>query len=331
MLKSHIDRSDSIFQDDEGTWFFSRYEDVKCLLSDERFLRRPPQGAGYVHFDNGHTAFDETISYWPIFNDPPQHTRLREILASLFLPNQLKKIKNIITVITTDLLQVLLSYNTTDFMQTFASPLPVAVINQLLGTEIDNPTIRAWSMGVLGALDQGSPQDFSNASPIIRAMNSYISDIILNREYSSQTDWISELIRIKNVYHLSQPELNSLCIFLLLAGQETVHLSLGLGLMVLLRNPRQIQLLQENPSLVNSAVEEILRHQSPLKKICRWTRETIVINKVAIPQGQLIVGLLSEANRDPVRYKNPAEFDIMRSNNRHLTFGCGIHHCQGAM
>ncbi|HRE32121.1 MAG TPA: hypothetical protein PLD88_09135 [Candidatus Berkiella sp.] len=264
MLQSYIDSSESIFQDDEGTWFFRRYEDVKCLLSDERFLRRPPQGAGFVHRDNGHTAFDDTINYWPIFNDPPQHTRLREILGSLFLPNQLKKIKAIITAITTDLLQALLAENTADFMQAFASPLPVAVVNQLLGTKIDNVTIRAWSMSVLGALDQGSPQDFSDASPTTQAMDTYINSLILNREHNPQTDWISELIRIKKVYHLSSPELSSLCIFLLLAGQETVHLSLGLGLMVLLKNPSQIQLLQTNPSLVNSAVEEILRHQKDM-------------------------------------------------------------------
>ncbi len=322
----------SIYQDAEGTWFFKRYEDVKLLLCDERFARKPPIGAGLVHVDKMQTLFDETLAKWPVFNDPPEHNRLREIMSVLISPSAMKETRSMIEAVADQLLASLLLNSTVDFIQTFASPLPVAVMNTLLGTSLDHETVRAWSRSFTTAMDEGKPSDFMDATPTFAAMHQYFGDLIIQRKQNPKKDWTSQLINMESTYQLSTDEMISLCIFLLIAAQDNVHYTLGLGMMTLLKNPSQLKLLQENPELVNAAVEEILRFQSPINKLCRWTRENIVIGNNSIPKDKLIVGLIDEANRDPTKFSTPEQFDITRTNNRHLTFGAGgIHHCLGTL
>jgi pimeloyl-[acyl-carrier protein] synthase len=227
----------------------------------------------------------------------------------------------------------MLQQSEVDFMQAFAYLLPVNVVNHLLGTTLDLPTIRRWSLGLTAALDHGSPEDFQAITPDIIEMQEYFKQVIVMRELkqNEKNDWISGLIKLKQSDQLTLDELISTCIFLMLAGHETVQLTIGLGLMTLLKNPQQQLLLQENPELISSAVEEILRFDSPLNKLSRWTSEEIVLNDITIPKNQLVVGMLNAANRDPLKYTNPDKFDITRTNNRHLTFGCGIHNCLGAL
>src|SRR5262249_41319747 len=143
-----------------GTWFFTRYDDVKLLLSDQRFSRRPPSEHGFLNQSRIHTVLDEVINKWAVLNDPPQHTRLRSILSTLINPRFIKNTKGMIESIADSLLSTLLQSNQIDFMNAFAYRLPVMVINQLIGTALDIPTIRKWSMSLATALDHGSPEDF---------------------------------------------------------------------------------------------------------------------------------------------------------------------------
>jgi cytochrome P450 len=320
-----------VYQDDQGTWFLTRYDDVKLLLSDLRFSRRPPESFGFLNQERVNTALDEVIGRWAVLNDPPEHTRLRNALNTIINPRFIKETRGMIESIADELLLSLLESSPVDFMDTFAYPLPVKVINKLLGSDLDIPTTRKWAVSLATALDHGSPEDFQAITTDVLAMREYFTDIIHLRERENQNDWISDLVNLKKSGQLSMDDVVSTCIFLMLAGHETVQLTTGLGLMTLIKHPSQLQLLQQNPELVSSAIEEILRHESSLNKISRWTREKIVLGNVTIPENQLVVGLLNAANRDPEKYPDPDRFDITRENNRHLTFGLGIHNCVGAL
>ncbi len=319
-----------IFQDAIGTWHLSRYEDVKLLLTDNRFSRRPPIGAGCIHQEKSQSILENMLGKWVLYNDPPEHTRLREYFSFLLTPQFFKNAKSIIEAVAQNLLNSLLQKKDIDFMPEFASILPSNVLNTLLGTSLSSETIRTWSRAVATAIDHGSPEDLEKATNSVLAMQYYFKEI-LQQCTEPSTGWISDLLSIQKMYQLSLDDIVAMCIFLLLSGQETVHLSLGLSVMTLLQNPIQLKLLQEKPELIPSAVEEILRYSSPLSKLCRWTTEEININNTCIPAGQLVVGLIYHANNDPIKFTNPHIFDVTRKNNRHLTFGCGIHHCLGAL
>ncbi|MBX3708482.1 MAG: cytochrome P450 [Gammaproteobacteria bacterium] len=320
-----------ISQDENGTWHLTRYDDVKMLMSDPRFMRQPPDHSGYINQEKSSTILDDVMGRWSFFNDPPDHTRLREVLGIMINPSFIKNTREIIDSMAESLLTSLLSHSTIDFMQAFAYPLPVNVINTLLGTSLDNTTLRKWSLAILNAADCGSPEELASINDIVLEMQHYFANLILVREQQPSNDWISTLVNVKNTYHLSFDDIVANCIFLLIVGHETTHLALGMGLMALLQNPQQRQLLQNDLKLVPSAIEEILRFEAPLNKVSRWTSEPILISDVMIPKDQLVVGIVNAANRDPEKFIRPDEFDITRTNNRHLTFGCGIHNCIGAL
>lgn len=324
-------RQHPVFQNANGTWHLTRYDDVKMMLTDPRFLRHPPGHAGFINPDKMDTELDKVISKWSLFNDPPEHTHKREMLSVMVNPRFIKDTRSIIETITDNLIQSLMKNDTADFMTEFAYPLPVRVINRLLGASLDTSTLRRWSLAIINALDRGAPDDFISIHPIMLEIQQYFRELIHAREQRPESDWISELVRVKNQYDLDTDDMIANCIFLLLAGHETVQLSLGLGLRALLQHPDQLSLLTSNPDLIPSAVEEILRFEAPLSKVTRWTSEAVVINDIVIPENQLVVGLLNAANRDPERFENPDQLNFTRKNNRHLTFGLGIHNCLGAL
>lgn len=320
-----------VYQEEDGTWYLTRYADVKLLLSDARFSRRPPQHSGFIHQKKGKSALDDVISQWPLFNDPPQHTKLREFLTTLFTPRFIKETRTIIEPIVDSVLIPMLNHKTIDFMHAFAYPLPIKMMNQLLGTSLDIVTAREWSLHIIHAMNRGSPEDFQTITPAVLAMQNYFHELILTQEQEKKSGWLHQLIHLRHNYQINLKDLASICIFLFFAGYETVQLTLGLGLMTLLKNPEQARLLQGNTELIPAAIEEILRFESPINKLGRWTREKIMIHNTLIPENQLVVGLLNAANRDPDVFENPDEFNIHRANNRHLAFGVGIHHCLGAL
>lgn len=320
-----------VYQDEEGTWFLTNHDDVRLLLSDKRFSRQLAKRSGFLHQQAEATLLDNVISKWLVLNDPPHHTQLREALGELFNPMRMKSLQSQIESIANDLLTSVLTHDKVDFMQAFCYPLPVQVINHLLGTDLDYATIRKWAISLATALDHGSPDDFMKISADVLAMQTYFAEVISGKIPRKNTGWIDEMYQLVIAGKMSEDALIPTCIFLMLAGHETVQLTIGLGLRTLLHHPTQLKLLQSQPQLVANAVEEMLRYDSPLNKISRWTTETVTIGNVSIPECNLVVGLLNAANRDPERYTDPDTFDLTRQNNRHLTFGVGIHNCLGAL
>jgi len=319
-----------LYQQD-SIWYAAGYQEVKTILSDERFLRRPPQNFGFIDQNTGLTLMDELISKWILFTDGLPHARLRAVFMEMINPRTVKEMKGMIGSLSQALLTPILQGSGVDFMQAFAFSLPVSVINILLGTSLDNQTIREWTYCLAKALDHGSPEDFQAITQTLSLMQAYFKQLVMDKEKAPTQDWISYLVQMKDKYALSQDDIIANIIFFLLAGHETTQLALGLGLYLLLKNPQQAALLQQQPDLISSAVEEIFRYEPPLRKVSRWTREDIVIQEQLIPANQLVVALIHEANKDSVRFSQPESFDIQRENNRHLTFGVGAHSCIGSL
>lgn len=319
-----------IYQAQDGTWYFTRYQDVKFVLSDKRFVRRPPETSGYIHTEAGNQILREFLKKWPIFNDPPEHTVIRGYLKNLFLPQFIKEKRQWINAAVDELLPRLLNTKHINFMQDFAFPLPVMVLNRLLGTDLPISKVRTWSMAVSSFLDHGTPEDLERLVPIMLEMQNFFGDFINGQQYP-ENSWIEYLVRLKTQYHFTENEVVSMCVFLLMAGHETLQLSIGLAVLTLLKHREQLLTLQAQPNLLSSAIEEILRYESPLTKVSRWTTEDIYIENTLIPAKQLVVVILNSANRDPSKFPNPDKFDIKRQNNRHLTFGYSLHHCLGAL
>lgn len=328
----HARRSrEPVYRGDCGTWYLTRYQDVKMLLSDDRFARRPQGEHGIIHQHTEKSAIDKIIDKWPIYSDPPVHPRIRALLHEIFSARQIKRHRQVIATICDSLMDRLLAGGTVDFMEQFAFPLPVMTINHLLGTDIDLPTAREWSYSLGRALDCGSPEDIRAMTPALVKIHDYFSAVVNEHMKTPQANWISALLQDIDRHEITADDLVSICIFLFVSAYETTQLALGHGLLTLLRNTDQLALLESNPALITSAVEEILRYESPVSKLSRWTRQRVTIANVSIPGNQLVVGLINAANHDPERFEDPDRFDITRSNNFHLALSYGGHTCQGGI
>lgn len=320
-----------VFQDEQGGWHLTRYHDVVTLLTDPRFKRQSPISFGYVHPNSAQSNVDDIISKWSLFNDPPAHTRMREMLSLIIQPRLIKNTNVMIQSVAQALVASLIKQSRLDFMQAFAYPFPIGVINTLLGSSLDIATVRSWSSAISAAMDHGTLDELLAVTPIITSMQQYFHDLIKEREARLQDDWISELVKLKQEWQLSMDDLISNCIFLLLAAHETLQLSLGLGLLTLCNHREQLSLLQQQPQLIPSAIEEMLRYDAPWNKMSRWSYEDVMFDDILIPKHQLVTGIINAANRDPLRFPDPDKFDITRTSNRHLAFGAGIHVCHGAL
>ncbi len=320
-----------VHQDQNGTWFLSRYDDVKILQSDPRFTREHPKGKSYFGFDPMPPKVNDIANKWLILTDPPNHTRLRNNYKELFNATFLKNSKIMIEKEAANSLEPLLKKDKFDFMKEFSYPFTTKIVNNLFGTNLDSETIKTWTQSISKAFDHGIKEDLEKVTPMLLTIYEYFSEELLKNKKRDSSQWLEKLLILKQKGLLTHEEITSTCIFLSLTGVETTQLSLNLGLRTILQNQDQLNLLQNNPKLIPSAVEEIFRYESAFSVISRWTKEEISLNNIKIPNNSLVVGLTNAANRDERKFDNPDKFDISRTNNRHLAFGHGIHHCLGAL
>ncbi|MES2981640.1 MAG: cytochrome P450 [Verrucomicrobiota bacterium] len=314
----------------EGKWVFSRYEDVKKIL----------QMAEGVSKDITRFREKQDISVFDsnmLTQDPPNHTRLRRIANQAFSPDRITGLSEFIKESAADLIDsIKKSGEEFDFIHSFAAPLPILVITKLLGVPLkDQFMFRDWSIALSLCFDSGNsdPDIISKKRRIFSEIHAYFINIIERRRSEPKDDLISKLIHLHDVEgKLSSEEVLAMCMLILFAGNDTTINLIGNGLYSLLKNPSQFQLLTENPSLVKSAVEEMLRYESPVQRSTfRVCIEEIKIGEVVISKGDQICGLIGAANRDPHYFEQPEQFDIRRSPNRHLAFGLGSHACIGSL
>ncbi len=310
-----------------GMWLVSRYDDVMALLKDAR-----------VSKDVSRVAPEEELS--PIdrsmlFRDPPDHTRLRGLVNMAFTPRRIEQLKPRIRSLIDGFLEAMAQKVQVDFVADFAFPLPVAVIAEMLGVpREDGERFSAWSRAFIQGTDGALVTEESAEAGVQAglALDGYLLDLIEERRRQPREDLISALIQARDGDEsLSDEELLGTCVLLLIAGHETTVNLLGNGLLTLLRHPQQMALLREEPDLIDSAVEEMLRYESPVQRgTGRFTTAPREIAGQEVEAGQQVSALLGAANRDPKRFPDPDRFDIRRKANRHLAFGFGIHFCLGA-
>jgi len=300
-------RDSPVFRTAEGSVYLTRHADCAALLGEPRFRRRPSRDA--EHPFAARTPLDAMLSQWMLFMDPPRHDAVRAAFAPWFSAQSVSRIEGAVRAICADLIGRL--EGKADFVSAFASPLPVLVLCELLGLPAaDRPRFEEWSATLTRALESGTEAEMREAVPASLAM----------REYFAR-ETMPGLSADETVYGLA---------FLVWAGHETTRNLLGSGVLALCEHPEELQRLRERPELARSAVEELLRYTSPVQKLSRWTMEETTFGEYEVPGGTLVTALVGAANRDPAVFADPQRLDLRREQNRHLSFGRGLHACLGA-
>jgi cytochrome P450 len=304
------------------TWLVVGYEEARAALADHR-LAKDSAKIGAVPLD------EQLIGKYLLVADQPQHTRLRSLVARAFTMRRVEQLRPRIQRITDELLDEMLPHGRADLIDSLAYPLPITVICELLGVpEMDRTEFRKISTEVVAPTDPDSGQ-----AAIVR-LAEYLTGLIDDKRSAGPTDdLLSDLIRTtaEDGDRLSARELRGMAYLLLIAGHETTVNLIGNGVLALLTHPGQLAALRDDMSLMDGAIEEMLRYEGPVENATyRYAAEDLEIAGTAIGQGEdLLVGL-SAAQRDDARYAEADRFDIRRDARGHLAFGHGIHYCLGA-
>ncbi|MDQ4075370.1 MAG: cytochrome P450 [Chloroflexota bacterium] len=327
LLQSH---APIFFWETWGIWFLSHYEDCHTLLRDNRLGR---EDQGEFEAPAQQKPLFEMMNKWMLFLDPPDHTRLRSLVHKAFTPRVVAQLRQDIQQVTDDLLDRVQDQGEMELIADLAYPLPVTVICVLLGIPpADHVYFHDWSDAIARSLDLTEESAvYDRAAEAAIALTDYLEGLLAERRADPQDDLLSALVAVEEEGdRLTKAELFATCALLLLAGHETTINLIGNGTLALLRHPDQWQKLRENPDLIQSAVEELLRYDSPVQLTERTALEDIQFKGHLFHKGQKVAFLLGAANRDPAQFADPAKLDITRRDNRHLAFGGGIHYCMGA-
>jgi len=315
-------------------WVLSRHADCFAVLRDQRFGVEPEHaGAPALPPEIAEGAFYRLFRHSLLALDPPDHTRLRSLARKAFTRGAVERMRPRIVAIVDELLAEPLQRGEMDIIADFAFPLPVIVIAEMLGVPPeDRAQFKAWSDDLGEGLEPLlTPEQVQRADRAARELSAYLRAIIGERRRHPREDLLSALVLAEEEGNrLSEQELFSMCALLLAAGNETTTNLIGNGMLALLRNPDQLQLLRERPDLIENAVEELLRYDSPVQMTSRFAMEDVEIGGRMIRRGEMIITLLGAANRDPAVFPYPNRLDITRTPGPHLAFGLGVHYCLGA-
>ncbi len=332
-----------IHRNDLGFWVLARHEDCLAVLRDRRAssdslnvaVERMPEGVRTpIAVDDPVAA--AMLEMRPfLFRDPPDHTRLRGLVSKAFTPKVVESLRDRTQQVVDELLDRAIEADRVDLVEEFAYPLPVQVICDLLGVpHEDEDRFKHWS----NALARGLDPDFLLTEEIIDERGQavvqfaqYFFELLAERRRAPGEDLLSRLVEAEDGgVVLSEPELLSTCILLLVAGHETTVNLIAGGVLALLRHPDQFERFRTDPSVTRSGVEEMLRYVSPVQLTGRAFVEDCEFGGVRFEAGDFAMLLLASGNRDEAQFEDPDRFDISRSPNNHLGFGFGIHHCLGA-
>jgi cytochrome P450 len=314
-------------------WIITRYEDVVHVLKNVQIIKDyhklAPEDESKIA-----EGFDEReyILNHMLNADPPKHTRLRGIVQKAFNPKAISRLEGRIQHIANDLLNKVECKQTMNVIEDYAFPLPIIVISELIGIpKEDQHKFRKWSNAVIDSSED--PQKVTDNITLLKEFLAYLRQITAERRKQPKEDLISDLISAEeNGEKLSEMELYSTLILLIVAGHETTVNLITNTVLALLQHPEQFKLLKENPALIDPTIEESLRFYSPVElATARWASEDIILHGQEIKKGDFIAVSLASANRDEKAFEHADTFDITRKNNRHLSFGSGIHFCLGAM
>jgi cytochrome P450 len=321
-------------------WVVTRYADVATVLKDPRFnkdpfatVRLPAMMREQLGISEAEvrTADVEVLSM--LFLDPPQHTRVRSFFSRAFTPKMISGLRPRIQQITDKRLSKVMSAGKMDVIEAIACPLPVIVIAELLGfPPEDYPLYKKWSDDFTAALGLNpTPAEQAAAVTSRQELHEYFDRLVPKLARSPGDHLLGALLAMEDEPGgLSREEIFINSALLLAAGHETTTNLIGNGLWHLLNHPDQLALLRADPSLIESAVDELLRFDSPVQWVSRVVREPLELSGVPLKSGTIVIASLGSANRDPDQFTCPDRLDLRRSDNKHLSFGSGVHFCLGA-
>jgi len=317
----------------DDLWIFSRYADVQRVLRDPRFGRESFGSAVERVFGAGPVS--ESFNRWILFMNPPDHTRIRSLVSKAFTPRATERLRASIQQVVDDLIDPMEASGSFDLIAGLAYPLPVIVICELLGIpEEDRDRFTEWSAALAEALDAFSlnrPDIVERANAGALGLTTYFRGLVARRRQDPREDLLSAMIAAEEQGdRLTEDELLATSVLLFFAGHETTVNLIGSGMRQLLLHPEQLAKLRADPSLIQSAVEELLRFDGPVQRTGRTVSADVELGGVTLHRGDRVVGFVAAANRDPAQFPEPDRLDITRSDNQHLAFGAGIHYCVGA-
>lgn len=317
-------------------WVLTRYDDVSAVLKDlrfsaerrrarNRFIQQAPTSAQ----EYGAAEAANTM----LTSDPPEHTRLRLLVSKAFLPRNVEPLRPHVQRIADELLDDLPEPGRLDILLDFAYPLPVIVIAELMGlpTE-DRAQFKRWSDDIVATLGATTtaPELAERAAHSGSEAIAYFREIIAARRRQPKDDLVTVLVKAADEDRaLTEPQLLATCVTMLIAGNETTRNLIANGMLALLHHPSELERLWNDPTLVETAVEELLRYAGPVQCTTRVATEEIEIGGKRIEQGQLVYTMLAAANRDPAHFPDPERLDVGRKDNHHIAFGYGVHACLG--
>ena len=313
---------------DSTAWLVTGFDQVREMLIDQRYSRALVFAPGRELYGVEATLADSMLAM-----DPPEHTRLRKLVAGAFTEKRMQALRPRVARIVDDLIDSMLAGpRPADLSHSFSLMVPAGVICALLGVPIsDVDSFHEWSNAIFGDWDR-SPGEIGEA---YAAMSRYVSELIAQKREAPEDDLISVLVDARDAAgKLTEGQLVDLCIQLLGAGHETTANSINMSFVALSQYPDELARLRADPGLIPAAVEELLRYVtisgSGFVPFARITREEVCLGGVTIPAGDAVLPSFNVANRDPGAFDAPDQLDVGRAPKTHLAFGAGAHHCLGA-
>jgi cytochrome P450 len=314
-------------------WLLSRYDDALAVFKDDRLAKDKL---------NTHTTGDKRQVPWvpgfikPLMRnmldvDVPDHTRLRALVQKAFTPRIVEEMRGRIEELASELILTVKEHRSMDLIHSYALPIPTTIIAEMLGIPVaDQRKFHRWSASITSADPTG--WRMMMVVPQIIAFLRYIRRLIQTKRDSPKSDLISALVEAEESGdRLNENELVAMIFLLLVAGHETTVNLLGNSVLTLLQHPAELDLLQNQPELITTAVEELLRFCGPLDLSTeRYARDDFRLHGQCIRRGDLVYASIASANRDDQQFPNATDFRIRRNPNRHLAFGMGMHYCLGA-
>jgi cytochrome P450 len=316
-----------------GSWFLTRYDDLVSVYKNTKLFSSDKKKEFFPKYGSSLLYEHHTTSL--VFNDPPAHTRVRRLIMGALSPRAIAEMEGDIVSLVERLLARLAEKREVDLIEDYAAAIPIEVIGNLLGVpREEREPLRGWSLAILGALEPVIGKEaFARGNAAVREFLAYLETLVARRREkpgNPERDVLTRLIQGEDDgEHLTEKELLHNCIFLLNAGHETTTNLIGNGLVALSKHPSEKKRLIENPQLIKTAIEEILRFESSNQLGNRMTTERVELGGVTMEAGASITLCIGAANRDPQQFNDPEKFDISRTPNRHLAFATGAHQCAG--
>jgi len=315
-------------------WVVTRYPDVAQVLTTFSANRTPTPDQLTAMGLSGITPIAEVMVKQMLFMDAPAHTRLRSLCAEAFTPGRVEGLRSHIQEIADDLLDRVQDAGSMEVVSEFAAPLPAIVTAEMLGVPTsDHEKLKVWSADFAEMLGnfQHNPNRIKGVLRSLEEMLQYFRGLVAELRRTPRPGLVNALLTAEvQGDRLSDEEVIVNSILTMVGGQETTTNLIANGILTLLKNPEQCELLRCNPAIIQSAVEELLRYESPSQYTARLAPHDLELGGKKISKRQAVLAVMGAANRDPERFPDPDRLDLTRKDNRHVAFGWGPHFCFGA-